>query len=593
MVNGVSLVLANFTIPSDKVFVIAEIANAHTGSATKLNKLVRKAIAAKPDAIKFQLFKASELLISNHKEFDLYESLEIDDSDMLDVFAEVKKNKIKVFADVFSVQRAEFANKAKVDAFKVHSSDINNGELLAYLASIGKPILLSCSGCTANEIDVAVNLIKNRTSNNSNSQIVLMHGFQGFPTDISQIHLRRIVSLKQRYNLPVGYSDHIAGDSEFALYMPLVAIGFGANIIEKHITLDRSLKEEDYQSSLNPSEFAKMVNMLKESYKSVGSSSLTITGDEQKYRKNMKKRIVASRDLAAGHRITKEDIILKRVDYVTPEVSEELVLGSLTRKPVKCDTAITSINVNLKANKIVAAIACRVDSTRLFAKPLQRVDEQTILDYIILQLRQSKLIDEIVLAISEKVGNEIFVEYAQKNGLKFVRGDDENVLQRVIMAAEHVNANIVFRVTSEDPFKYWQAIDPAIKQHLQTKADFTYTQDLPEGCGFEIINLAALKTSHAKGKRQNRSELVTSYIHEHQSDFQIFPFVVKPKLRHPEIRLTVDYPEDLILVRTIASSLKFSEILPDVEMIIELFSNHPELREINSKFAGHGKRIWL
>lgn len=581
--------MTSFAIPEDEVFVIAEIANAHTGCPPKLKEIVQKAIIAKPDAIKFQLFKTSELLISHHHEYDLYKDLEISDNHLLDMFKMVRKSGIKVFADVFSLQRAKFAAKAQVDGFKVHSSDVNNTELLTYLASTGKPILLSCSGCTANEIDGAVGLIKK----NASSQIILMHGFQGFPTDISQIHLRRITSLRQRYELPVGYSDHIDGSSQLALYMPMIALGFGAYVIEKHITINRSLKEEDYQSSLNPDEFALMVRILKESYKSIGSPSLMITGSEQKYRKNMKKRIVARRDLDANRRIAKEDMILKRVDHETPEVSVESVVGALTKQPIKRDTPITSTNAILKRNKVVAAIACRVESTRLFAKPLQRVDEHTILDYIIMQLRQSELIDEIVLAISENAGNEIFVEYARRNNLKFVRGDDEDVLRRVISAADHVNANIVFRVTSEDPFKYWHGIDAAIEQHLQTGADFTYTKDLPEGTGFEIINLKALKSSHAHGQRRNRSELVTSYIHEHQADFKILPFEVKSKLRRPEIRFTVDYPEDLILVKTLASRLKFRESLPDLELIIEQIDADPKLKEINNKFAGHGSRIWL
>ncbi len=581
--------MSDFVIPDDRLFVIAEIANGHMGVPSKLRKLVQEAASAKPDAIKFQFFKARELLVTNHREYDLFEKLEIDDSVWLEIIKRVKEDGIRVFADVFSLRRAMFASRAKVDAFKVHSSDVNNAELLKYVASTGKPILLSCSGCTANEIDDAISLIKR----NGGFQIVLMHGFQGFPTRLSEVNLRRITSLKRRYGRPVGYMDHVDGSSELAMYLPMVALGFGANVIEKHITSDRSLKEEDYQSALNPDEFGQMVRLLKKVYQSGGSPSLDISGGELIYRKNMKKRIVASRELPSGHRIARKDVALKRVSRTVPEISEHQAMGALTRKRVRRDTPLIPSIVRLNNFKVAATIACRVDSTRLFAKPLQKVDSRTILDYIILQLRQSKLIDEIVLAISEKSGNEIFVEYAREHDLKFVHGDDNDVLQRVIAAAEHVYATVVFRITSEDPFIYWQAIDSALEKHRLSKVDFTYTPNLPEGAGFEIINLSALKASHTKGTRKNRSELVTSYIFEHQKDFKISAFSANRELQRPEIRLTVDYPEDLMLVRTIASMLPSGKMPPDLGSILRLLDRHPELIEMNRKFAGGGIRNWL
>lgn len=584
--------MVGFQIPKDKLFIIAEIANAHTGSAEKLCKLVKKTIKTKPDAIKFQLFKTEDLLVRDHPEFDLYRSLEIPDATWLEIFKAVKKNGIRIFVDVFSIERAEFANKAGVDAFKVHSSDINNTKMLEYLSSIGRPIMLSCSGCTLNEIDNAVNLLLKK----GGVQVILMHGFQGFPTKIEETNLKRMANFKSRYNLQVGFMDHTDGDSDLAMYLPLVAIGLGANIIEKHITLNRSLKEEDYQSSLNPDEFAKMVAMLRRAYQSLGTGSYEIQASELIYRKNMKKRLVASRNLEKDHIIVRSDTALKRVYQEVPEIAEEQVIGSTTKTAISEDSPFTLKNIEAKKNKIVAAIACRVESLRLFAKPLQRVDERTILDYIILQLRQCKHIDEIVLAISENSGNEIFVEYARKNNLKFVRGDDEDVLQRVITAAEHVGANIVFRITSEDPIKYWQAIDSAIEQHIKSGADFTYTKDLPEGSGFEIINLSSLQTSHKKGERRNRSELVTSYINDHKDQFKIHPFIVNPKLRRPEIRLTVDYPEDLMLVRAVISRLRKEgddEFLPNLETVIDLLDSNPELKKINKKYTEHANRIWL
>ena len=576
-----------FKIPSDEIFVIAEIAGAHMGSVNKLTILSNYVVKTKADAIKFQFFKADELLTPDHPEHLLFKRLEFADYQWKTLFKRLKVTGLKILADVFSLNRAKFANTLGVDAFKIHSSDINNLELIEYVAKTQKPILLSCSGCRLNEIDDAVNLIKGT----SDSQIILMHGFQGFPTDVSQINLRRIHSLKERYNFQVGYSDHIDGDSELAVYMPLIAAGFGATIIEKHITLNRALKEEDYQSSLTPQEFTKMVRLLKEAQKSFGNSSFDISGNELKYRKNMKKVPVAKRDLKSGHRIRRSDIVYRRVSD-SPSDSPDLIIGSSTRKFIKKHSPLTNENLELKRSKVVAAIACRVQSSRLFGKPLQLVGNKSILDNIIIQLKQSKMIDDIVLAISERAGNEIFSEFARKNNLKFIKGNDRDVLKRLILAAEHVNAQILFRITSEDPFIYWEIIDDAISQHIKSKADFTYTPDLPDGIGFEIIGLGALKKSHEKGDARSRSELVTEYIFRRKNQFKIRPFNVKPHLRRHDLRLTVDYPEDLILVRSIMSKIPKKD-LPRYEVILKIIDKNSKLKEINQKYVLKSYRNWL
>lgn len=577
--------MKNFEIPKGELFIISEIANAHNGSTKKLEKLVDEVIKIKPNAIKFQFFKTADLLTKHHSEFSLYKKLEIPDKKWAQIFSKIRKNKIKIFVDVFSLSRAKFAQKLGVDAFKIHSSDINNLKLLKYLAPIGKPILLSCSGCKLNEIDSAVYTIKK----NGNSQIVLMHGFQGFPTKMSEINLSRITSLKNRYSLPVGYMDHIDANSELAQYLPLIAVGIGANIIEKHITLNRDLKEEDYQSSLNPDEFLKMQIILWKSFKSLGSKSFHFHGSEINYRKNMKKQIVSKRSLGKNYKIKEKDVLLRRIFSKSSEIPQDRIIGGITKKIIKKEELFDEKNIFSK-RKIAAIIACRVDSTRLYAKPLQLVGKETILEHILYQIKQSKLIDEILLSISEKQGNEKFVEFALRNGLKYVKGSDHDVLKRIIDGANHVNASTIVRVTSEDPIKYWQGIDPAIKFHITSGSDYTpCVDDLPEGTGFEIIQLDALKKSHKKGKKKHRSELVTSYIIENQNQFKITPFMVPKVLQKPEIRMSVDNPEDLILVREIWAKLMKKKKLPNLKEILDVINNISYFKQLHyhAKLKSH------
>ncbi|AJM91260.1 N-acetylneuraminate synthase family protein [Nitrosopumilus piranensis] len=574
-------------ILNKKMFIIAEIANTHEGSINKLHEIVNKAIKTKTDAIKFQLFTAKELLVKNHSEYESFKKLEFSNSEWLKVFKKIKKHHVKICADVFSKERAAFAHKAGIDIFKIHSSDMNNYELIDYIASTQKPILLSCSGCKLNEIDNAINRIKIK----GKSQIILMHGFQAFPTKINKIELNRIKNFQKRYDLPVGYMDHIDGGSKLAKIIPLIAMGTGAFVIEKHITRNRSLKEDDYESSINPDEFTEMVKLLRKTEKILGNDSFELSQEEQEYRKKMKKIPVAKRTIKKGQKIKKRDINLLRYENYVEELNVLDIIDSVAKKTILKDNPFNMKNIE-KKNKVVAVLACRVESARLFAKPMQFVDNRRILDSMISQLKKSKSIAEIILAISENPGNEVFIDYARKNKLKFVIGDDTDVLQRMIKAGEHTNADIIFRVTTEDPFVYWEIIDLVISDHLKKNADFTYTVDLPNGIGFELINLESLKFSHKNGNKRTRSELVTEYIFQNKSQFKINKYNVKKQLRRPDIRLTVDFPEDLILVREIMSKLKNKKI-PRFQEILETLNKNPELLEINDKHNEEAYRNWL
>ena len=107
-----------------------------------------------------------------------------------------------------------------------------------------------------------------------------MHGFQGYPTELEDINLKRITGLRERYSLPVGIMDHVAGDSEMALILPLLGIGTGVTVVEKHLTLERSKKGLDYYSALNPDEFTKLVSLIRMTEISLGSRNFILSKNE-------------------------------------------------------------------------------------------------------------------------------------------------------------------------------------------------------------------------------------------------------------------------------------------------------------------------
>ena len=246
--------------------------------------------------------------------------------------------------------------------------------------------------------------------------------------------------------------------------------------------------------------------------------------------------------------------------------------------------------------KVVATLACRVQSKRLYAKPLQLIDidnEITILEYLVGFLKTCKGIDEIVLAISEGVENHSFEMLAQKMGLRYVIGPELDVQQRLIMAAEKGAGNIVYRVTTECPFIYMDTFEKILEIHIRNRAALTVIEGLPEGTYYEIISLSALKAAHDQGEERHRSELCTLYMFENPDKFFMQRLRLEsPKLERPDIRLTVDYPEDLIVVREIYKALKKSGEYIKIADIIDYMDAHPKLKELNGWIDAGKGRIW-
>lgn len=230
--------------------------------------------------------------------------------------------------------------------------------------------------------------------------------------------------------------------------------------------------------------------------------------------------------------------------------------------------------------KIVATLACRINSSRLYGKPLQLVNKYSVLDYMVRRLKERPEIENIVLAISEAKGNEAFIDYATTEGLPYVIGDDTDVLGRLIKACELCNGDTVYRVTTESPLSYLEGLPRAVETHQKLGADYSVYAKLPDGVTFELIKLDALKESHRKGESRHRSELCTLYINENKDKFKFNILEIDEKLQRPEYRLTIDYPEDLILLRKIFQHFKCDDKYILYSDIVYYLDRHPELRAI-------------
>lgn len=230
--------------------------------------------------------------------------------------------------------------------------------------------------------------------------------------------------------------------------------------------------------------------------------------------------------------------------------------------------------------RLVATIACRNNSTRLYGKPLQRLQDTTVIGFIIDRLKEQPEIDEIVLAISKETDNLIYEDLANERGIKFVYGTDKDVLKRLIDACRLGNGDHAFRITPESPFTYYEGLAAAWKKHLETEADYTTYAKLPDGVSFELIKLKALEISHEKGEDKHRSELCTLYINENRDKFILNILDVGKSLQRPQYRLTIDYPEDLMLCRKVVYNLGGDLRYIPYEDIINFLDENPKIASI-------------
>jgi sialic acid synthase SpsE len=323
-------------IGDGRTFVIAEITGSHSGSVKKIKKLIDIAKNSGADAIKLQKYKAKNLVVKKIEYYDLLKSLEIDDNFWPEIVSYALNKKIPMLVDIFESKDSETLSELGVSGFKIHTTDINNLKLIKKASKEDKPIFLAVGASTRNEIETAIETVLRY-----NEKLILMHGFQCFPTPIEENKLGLIDVLKKTYHLNVGFLDHTEGGSIESMVVPLISVARGASVIEKHITIDRELKEPDYQSALNPDEFKYFVSLLRKIEKITNNSSFQLSNMENDYANNVKKRIIAKNKLPMNKKIKEGDLCFKRA----PEglfISElEKVIGNKPVITLKPDDPIT------------------------------------------------------------------------------------------------------------------------------------------------------------------------------------------------------------------------------------------------------------
>lgn len=321
----------------EPTFVIAEVAASHEGDLKIAKKMIEAAAKCGADAVKFQVFRADELIVPSHPKYKSFKEIEFQPGEWLNLLEYAQKFSPIFVADVFDLPSLELMDRPEVKGYKVHLTNIANPDMLSSIARTGKPVFLATGGATPEEIRTAISTLKS----SGNSNVILMHGYQAYPTKLEEMNLRLMSKLKELFRLPVGFLDHVDGGTEMAIIVPIVAIAFGACVLEKHITLDRSLKGRDYFSSLDPPQFQLLINHMREVEKTLGEGDFSLSQEELKYRREVMKNIVAAISIPRGTKVSPAMLAFKRsFPGLSPAESLNL-LGRTTKVDIEKDEVIT------------------------------------------------------------------------------------------------------------------------------------------------------------------------------------------------------------------------------------------------------------
>ncbi|KAF1082725.1 MAG: N-acetylneuraminate synthase [Candidatus Rifleibacterium amylolyticum] len=319
-------------------YVIAEIGANHNGDMAIARQLIDVAKECGCNAVKFQSWTPESLI--SQEEYD--NNQVYTDSpkkhfgslrEMVKAYYlrkeqhfELKKYCLKVGLDFcstpFSYQEVDLLEELGVPFYKIASMDINNFDLLAYVSSKGKPVLLSTGMADLAEIERAVHVIERE----GNRQIILLHCISIYPPDFKDINLNNIPMLSKAFDYPVGFSDHSIGIS-----IPLAAVALGSCIIEKHFTLDKDMPGWDHEISADPHEMKALVCESRNVFTALGSSRRIVSEAELEKRKKFRRSIIVNADLPAGHVLRGSDLEYKRPGTFIPPSDKGLVIGRVLK----------------------------------------------------------------------------------------------------------------------------------------------------------------------------------------------------------------------------------------------------------------------
>ena len=330
-----------------KVFIIAEAGVNHNGSIDLAKKLIDVASNAGADAVKFQTFKAKNLVTKNAKkaiyqkdttnikesQFNMLKKLELNIEAHKELILYCNSKKIIFLSSPFDHESIELLKDLDLEILKIPSGEITNLPYLRHIGKLDKKIILSTGMSTIDEVKNALSILIN--SGTKKNKITVLHANTEYPTPMEDVNLRAMVTIGKELDVNFGYSDHTLG-----IEVDIAAVAMGASCIEKHFTLDCNMEGPDHKASLEPSQLKAMVKAIRNIEKALGSSIKKASKSELLNIKIVRKSIVAKTKIKKGEILTQQNLSVKRPGRGMSPMKCDDVVGTKSTKDYNEDEPI-------------------------------------------------------------------------------------------------------------------------------------------------------------------------------------------------------------------------------------------------------------
>lgn len=330
-----------------KTLVIAEAGVNHNGDMNLARELIAAAAAAGADLVKFQTFRADNLVTKTaskaayqlsttgavESQHEMVRKLELSRADHDMLIEECRRHGIGFFSTAFDTDSFDMLVELGLKQVKIPSGELTNLPLLRYMTRFGFPVILSTGMANLGEIEATIEVIEQ--AGTPRQLITVLHCTTEYPTPMEDVNLRAMVNLKAALGVEVGYSDHTPG-----IEVPIAAVALGATVIEKHFTLDRTLPGPDHQASLEPGELKAMVDAIRNIERALGDGIKRPSASELKNKPIARKSLVAIRSIDAGEVFSADNVGAKRPGTGISPMRWDEVIGRAAPRAFAVDELI-------------------------------------------------------------------------------------------------------------------------------------------------------------------------------------------------------------------------------------------------------------
>lgn len=333
--------------PMGKVFIIAEAGVNHNGNLKTAKEMIDAAVNAGADAVKFQTFNAESLVsryalkakyqkkntVKDETQLSMIKKLELGVNAHQELFSYCRKKKIIFLSSPFDLKSIDLLVHLGLRIFKIPSGEITNLPYLCKIGSLKKRIIMSTGMATLTEVKNALDILLINGTKKDN--VIVLHCNTEYPTSYRDANLLAMITIKNKFGVRVGYSDHTLG-----IEVAIAAVALGASVIEKHFTLDKNMPGPDHKASLNPEELKNLVVSIRNAEKALGTGVKSPSSSEIINISAARKSIVASKDIKRGELFSEENLSIKRPGTGLSPMRWNDLLGKIAKKDFYQDELI-------------------------------------------------------------------------------------------------------------------------------------------------------------------------------------------------------------------------------------------------------------